>query len=132
MARHNDALGVGGADTVIGSGVVLTGKLHSEGDIVVDGSVKGEIKAAGQLSVGVNAEISAPIKADGAVISGRVEGNITTTGETTITSTGHVEGDIISRGLTIESGGIFIGQSQIKPSRTPLPDASSSSEAVES
>ena len=132
MARRDDALGVGGADTMIGSGVVVNGKLHSEGDIIIDGTVKGEIKASGHVTVGVNAEISAPIKAESAQIAGRVEGNITTVGETAIASTGHVAGDIISAGLAIESGGVFVGSSQIKTTRNPLPETSEESGPVKS
>lgn len=113
MARKDDALGVHGADTVIGPGVTVNGKLHSEGDIVIDGTLKGEVKAVGTVTIGGNAEVTGPINAATASVGGSVTGNIKTLGETVILATGQVAGDISSAGLAIEAGGVFNGTSSI-------------------
>ena len=129
MARRGDALGVSGADTVIGVGVTVDGKLRSESDITIDGQLKGEVKTVGTVIIGINAEVTAPIKAGSARVSGRVVGPITTLGETAITATGHVEGDIVSSGLAIEPGGTFIGHSTIKTTGLPTLTTDEPSEA---
>jgi cytoskeletal protein CcmA (bactofilin family) len=113
MARktHDDALGVAGAETVIGTGVIVHGDLTSEADIIIDGTLDGTIKTTGNITVGVNAHIKANIYATNATIAGTIQGNIKAEGETSILETGHVEGDIKSAGLAISSGGTFIGRS---------------------
>ena len=116
MARrtHDDALGVTGAETIIGSGVTVHGELVSESDVMVDGQVEGNISTSGDVTVGVNAEIKATITGAKVVVAGHLTGNIHSSGETTIKETGRVDGDITSIGLSIVSGGIFIGRSHMK------------------
>jgi cytoskeletal protein CcmA (bactofilin family) len=113
MARrtHDDALGVAGAETIIGSGVIVRGNLTSESDIIIDGALTGHIKANGDVTVGVNARIKADIEATNVTVGGSVVGNITASGQASIRETGNVEGDIKATGLAISSGGIFIGRS---------------------
>jgi cytoskeletal protein CcmA (bactofilin family) len=113
MARRTDALGVTGADTVIGPGVVVSGELHSEGDVFIDGIVTGDIKAVGDVTLGVNAVIVANITAHNVVIGGALTGNIHALGETSITESGQVRGDIDSVGLSISNGGQFEGRNKL-------------------
>ena len=113
MARrtHDDALGVAGAETVIGTGVTVHGNLTSESDIVIDGNLDGQIKTAGNVTLGINAVVKANVQAANVTIAGSLKGNINAEGETTILETGHVDGDIHSIGLAISSGGVFSGRS---------------------
>jgi cytoskeletal protein CcmA (bactofilin family) len=113
MARrsHDDALGVAGAETVIGTGVIVHGNISSESDIVIDGTLDGSITTSGNVTVGVNAQIQANIRATNVTIAGSVKGNIVASGETSLLETSHVEGDVKSSGLAIASGGVFIGKS---------------------
>ena len=127
MARRDDALGMTGADTVIGAGVQVEGNLTSEADIVIDGRLKGEIKASGNVTIGVNAEVQAPVEASAVTIAGHLRGEVRATGDVTITATGNLNGDITAAGLAIESGGVFNGRSKIKSS--PLPDLAPNAEA---
>jgi cytoskeletal protein CcmA (bactofilin family) len=113
MARraHDDALGVAGAETVIGTGVVVHGNINSESDIVIDGIVDGSISTSGNVTIGVNAQIQANIRATNVTIAGSLKGNIAASGEASLLETGHVEGDVTSAGLAIASGGVFVGKS---------------------
>jgi cytoskeletal protein CcmA (bactofilin family) len=116
MARksHEDALGVAGAETVIGTGVVVNGNLSSESDIIVDGTLDGAIKAGGNVIIGVNAIVKGNVEATNVTISGSLQGDITASGETTIGETGHLKGNILSTSLAISSGAVFIGRSVMK------------------
>lgn len=127
MARQGDALGMTGADTVIGAGVNVEGVLISEGDIVIDGRLRGEVRAGGHVTVGVNAEVHAPIEAESVTVAGHLRGEVKASGEITISATGNLNGDITAGGLAIDSGGVFNGRSKIKAS--PLPDIAAGSEA---
>jgi cytoskeletal protein CcmA (bactofilin family) len=117
MARrtHDDALGVAGAETIIGTGVTVRGNLASESDITIDGLLTGDIKTQGDVTVGVNAQIEANIEATNVTVAGSLKGDVTASGEATIRETGQVKGDIRAAGLAIASGGIFIGRSIMKP-----------------
>lgn len=113
MARktHEDALGVAGSETVIGTGVVVRGNLVSESDITCDGTLTGKIKTAGDVTIGMNGRITADIEAANVSVAGAVTGNILAAGIATIRETGHVEGDIRAQSLSISSGAVFIGRS---------------------
>ena len=121
MARkqHQDALGVSGAETIIGTAVVVHGNLESEADITIDGELDGKITTSGDVTIGVNARISAPIRGGNVTVSGHLTGDIHATGVATIRETGQVEGNITAGGLAILPGGIFVGQSRMK---VPTPE----------
>lgn len=125
MARrtHEDALGVTGAETVIGTGVIVRGNLESESDIVIDGTLEGQIKTAGNVTLGINAIVKADIQGANITIAGSLKGNINAEGETVIRETGHVEGDIRCLGLSIASGGVFSGRSIMEAPPRLDPDA---------
>jgi cytoskeletal protein CcmA (bactofilin family) len=113
MARksHEDALGVVGAQTIIGTGVEISGNLSSEADIIIDGTLEGSLTAGGNLTIGVNANVKANVEADNVTVAGVLHGDILANGEASILETGQVKGNIKAAGLAISSGGVFIGRS---------------------
>lgn len=115
MARRNDLLGVAGAETIIGTGVKLRGNLASEGDILVDGTLAGNIKTRGNLNIGVNAHVTGDVSAESVTVAGQLDGNIRAADATTIAETGQITGDIITTRLHVGMGAIFIGTSKMKP-----------------
>jgi len=114
MARRDDVLGVGGAETVIGAGVVVEGDLTSEGDILIDGTFTGQIKSRGDITLGANAKVTGNLTARNVTITGWLGGNITAEGEAAIGNTGHVSGDITCISLSVSSGGVFLGRSKMQ------------------
>lgn len=115
MAKKTDVFNVSSIDTVIGSGVRLKGNVSSEGDIAIDGTLVGNIKSGGHVSIGVNGHITGSIHATSAAIGGYVEGNVTAGDSTSIGESGQVHGDIDTGRLEIAMGGVFIGASKMKP-----------------
>src|ERR1700733_15134156 len=113
MARrtHDDALGVAGAETVIGTGVVVHGNLISEADIIIDGTLDGNIKTMGNVVIGINANVKGNVEGQMVSVSGVLHGDITASGEATVRETGQVKGNIKAAGIAISSGGVFIGRS---------------------
>jgi len=109
--NHEDLMGVSGTETIIGSGVIVKGDLHSDSDIIIDGSLTGDIKTSGDVVIGVNAQIKANVEATNVTVSGSLTGDITAAGEAAIRETGQVKGDIKAAGLAVSSGAIFIGRS---------------------
>jgi cytoskeletal protein CcmA (bactofilin family) len=103
----------GAAETIVGTSVKLKGNLKSDGDIIVDGVVAGEIKTKGSVKIGKNANIIANIKAKNVSISGVVQGNIEVSDRLELSETGKVLGDISANVLSIAAGAVFTGKSQM-------------------
>ena len=111
---------------MIGSGVVVTGNLTSDSDIFVDGNLTGSIKAVGDVTVGVNGVIKAPVAGNNIKIAGEVTGNISAESEVTITESGQLRGNVAAGSLVIISGGIFNGTSKMRQTVSPLDNAEES------
>lgn len=100
-------------ETIVGTSVRLKGNLKSDGPIVIDGIVTGEIRTKDSVKIGPNANIIASIKAKNVVVSGAVQGNIEATQRLEITETGKVLGDVAAAVLSIAAGAVFSGKSQM-------------------
>ncbi len=129
--------------SVLSSDLHITGNLKTTGDIQVEGTVEGDIRAH-LLTIGESATIKGEVTADDVVINGRIVGRVRGL-KVRLTSTARVEGDIIHKTIAIESGAHFEGsvqrqddplnptgrkpaaaapaQPQAKPQQTAKPDA---------
>ncbi len=98
------------AASVLSSDLTITGNIKTTGDIQVEGTVEGDIRAH-LLTVGETATIKGEIVADDVVVNGRVVGRVRGL-KVRLTSTAKVEGDIIHKTIAIESGAHFEGSVQ--------------------
>ncbi len=98
------------AASVLSSDLVVVGNLKTTGDIQVEGTVEGDIRAH-LLTVGETATIKGEVSADDVVINGRIVGRVRGL-KVRLTSTARVEGDIIHKTIAIESGAHFEGSVQ--------------------
>jgi len=96
--------------SVLSTDLTVTGNLKSTGDIQVEGTVEGDIRAH-LLTVGENAMIKGEVVADDVVVNGRVVGRVRGI-KVRLTSSARVEGDIIHKTIAIESGAHFEGSVQ--------------------
>ncbi len=103
------------ASTIIAKGVKVDGDFASEGDVVIDGEVKGNLSATGQISIGPDAIIRADVKAGNAVVSGTIEGNLTVEKRLDLKATARVKGDLVAEALAVESGARIDGKLVIGP-----------------
>jgi len=99
------------AQTIVGSGVTLSGKLEAKHNIQVNGTFSGEIIAEGDVIIGAEGEVNAPISAKNVTVAGTVNGDINVVDELDILSSGKVFGNISAKTLSIKPGGIFSGKS---------------------
>jgi cytoskeletal protein CcmA (bactofilin family) len=102
----------------------VTGNMKTTGDIQVEGTVEGDIRAH-LLTIGESATIKGEVTADDVVINGRIVGRVRGL-KVRLTSTARVEGDIIHKTIAIESGAHFEGSVQrqddpLNPGRTAPP-----------
>jgi len=90
--------------TVIAKNVVVTGDLFADGDVVIDGSLKGSLKTSGSVNIGSNAVIEADIEARTAVIAGKVIGKIKINEFLDLQSTASINGDVSTGQLAVSQG----------------------------
>lgn len=109
--RKEELVSTGAAETVVGTSVKLKGNLKSDGDITVDGSVNGEIKTKGTVTIGPNANIIANVHAKNVNVAGTVQGNVVATDRLNLSESGRVYGDISANILSISAGALFSGKS---------------------
>ncbi len=100
-----------GEVTIIGAGAKLEGTVVSAGSLRVDGQVKGQINADGDVMLAAQSQVEADIKAQNVSVAGRFKGNIVVKGRAELNRGGRVDGTITSKALVIEEGGTFQGQS---------------------
>lgn len=96
--------------SVLSSDLHITGNLKTTGDIQVEGTVEGDIRAH-LLTVGETATIKGEVTADDVVVNGRIVGRVRGL-KVRLTATARVEGDIIHKTIAIESGAHFEGSVQ--------------------
>ncbi|WP_417742362.1 bactofilin family protein [Salipiger sp.] len=96
--------------SVLSSDLHITGNLKTTGDIQVEGTVEGDIRAH-LLTIGESATIKGEVVADDVVINGRIVGRVRGL-KVRLTATARVEGDIIHKTIAIESGAHFEGSVQ--------------------
>jgi cytoskeletal protein CcmA (bactofilin family) len=99
--------------TVIAAGTVVQGNVTADGDLQVDGIVKGDVATKTTLVVGGKAVIEGNISSQHADIAGKVTGTVKTSGLVTIRSTSGIVGDVITRDLNVEPGSSFQGRFQV-------------------
>jgi cytoskeletal protein CcmA (bactofilin family) len=96
--------------STLSSDLHVTGNLKTTGDIQVEGTVEGDIRAH-LLTIGETATVKGEVIADDVVVNGRVVGRVRGL-KVRLTSTARVEGDIIHKTIAIESGAHFEGSVQ--------------------
>ncbi len=115
---------------VLNSDVKVVGTLRFTDDLLVDGSVQGQIESDGILTVGVNAIIQAgeksktAVQTRSAIIHGRVTGDVVVTDRVELTSTAELAGDIVASKISIQDGAVFVGYCKVgNPSMAPVEPA---------
>ena len=100
-----------GEVTIVGAGARLEGNVVSAGSLRIDGQVKGQINAEGDVALSPQSQVEADIRAQNVSVAGAFKGNIIVKGKAHLARGGRVDGNITSKTLVIEEGGIFHGQS---------------------
>ncbi|MBI3647806.1 MAG: polymer-forming cytoskeletal protein [Actinobacteria bacterium] len=100
-----------GEVTIVGQGAKLEGTIVSVGSLRIDGQVKGQVNADGDVSLSPQSQVEADIRAQNVTVAGRFKGNIIVKGKAHLARGGRIDGNVTSKTLVVEEGGIFHGQS---------------------
>lgn len=91
-------------ETIIAQGVRIEGEFIAEGDIVIEGEVRGTITTAGDLRIGDGAKVEADIRAQNAVVSGEVRGTMQILGKLELMPSSKFTGDLAVDVLSVGAG----------------------------
>jgi cytoskeletal protein CcmA (bactofilin family) len=109
MARTTTTRG-DAREAVIGSSTRVRGRISGDGDLLVDGTVEGDVSVRGDLVVGDGGKLASNIEANAVTVRGELEGDVQARGLVRIESGARVRGDITGEGVSIEEGAEFAGR----------------------
>jgi cytoskeletal protein CcmA (bactofilin family) len=104
--------------TIISRGVKIEGKITTEGNIRVDGDIKGDILSQNNVTVGESGQVNGQINANVITIGGKVIGTVTAKEKLALESNANLKGDILTKILVVEAGAKFEGNSKMGDSRS--------------
>ncbi len=103
---------------VIGSKTTIKGEIAGEEDILVEGTVEGQIRIGRSLTVGPEGTVKATVHAQSVVVRGELIGDCHVGNRMEIQATGRLTGSIRSPKIVIAEGAMFKGNSDMSPSDT--------------
>jgi cytoskeletal protein CcmA (bactofilin family) len=91
--------------TIIGEQITIEGNIKGKGDLVIEGSVKGDIEVGlHHLTIGKSGQVKSDIHASNVTISGKLVGIVNAKGKVEITKEADFNGEIKAKSISIEDG----------------------------
>ena len=89
------------------AGMSIDGDIHSDTDIIIRGTLNGNLTCKTKALIDKSGVVKGNIKAKDVIILGVVKGNLNTSLHTYITETGAIHGKINTKKLVVEDGASF-------------------------
>lgn len=115
--------------TVVNKGTTIEGEVNVSGTIRIYGQLNGTVRSEGKVVIAEDGVLSGDLYARAAVVSGTVEGVIEAD-RLDLRSTATVEGNVIVKKFTTETGAIFVGDCKM-PQNGALPSGNRPSPEAE-
>ncbi len=109
MKKQRDIADSGQASNRVLAGTSIEGEVHSEGDMRIDGRLKGNINISGKLVIGENGKVEGEVRCTNANVSGTLEGKVQVVELLSLAASAKVKGDVITGKLAVEPGAEFTG-----------------------
>lgn len=116
--------------TIISDGCKIDGNISTTSTIRIDGVVNGDVVANQGIIVGNSGQILGSIKAEEAVVFGKIAGNIHVK-KLEIKTSGYITGDISTQTIEVEFGAIYNGRVKMTDSSSSVKPISSTSKEKE-
>jgi cytoskeletal protein CcmA (bactofilin family) len=123
MAKTNET--ENHAINLIGTGTTIEGNINSNGDIRIDGTLKGNLSTKGKVIVGDTGKISGEVNCKNFEVEGSVDGKVNVIDLLSLRSRSKILGDINTSKLAIEPGAVFTGKCDMSGSNQNLNAAKS-------
>ena len=109
MAKYNESEPQQILHNTITNGTEIIGDINSQGDLRLDGFLKGNLNIKGRVVIGKTGKLVGSITCKNAEINGNIEGKIYVSELLSLTESANVKGDIIINKLNIQPGCKFTG-----------------------
>jgi len=97
------------AGIVLGPRDSLVGRLTTEGDVRIQGTLEGELVAAGDVSIEDKATVKASVEGRNVTLRGELEGDLVAKDRLLLAGSGSIQGNVRVRRLAIEDGATLNG-----------------------
>lgn len=112
---------------VIGPKTVIKGEVTGDEDVLVEGTVDGQIRISRDLRVGAGGVVKATVEAQSVVVSGEFVGDCRASHRVEIQATGRLTGNISAPRVVIAEGATFKGNSDMSGKRDERRDKAAAS-----
>ncbi len=110
VSTQQDAGGLNGDRSVIGSSITIRGEVSGTQDVVIKGRIEGQISLTGcNITVGKEGRIKADLLAKAIQVDGFVDGLLRGEEQILLSQTGRVRGKLIAPQVVLEEGCNFKG-----------------------
>jgi cytoskeletal protein CcmA (bactofilin family) len=103
------------AINIIGAGTVIEGEIKSNGDVRIDGTIRGSVTSKAKVVIGTTGNVEGDVVCQNADISGAVNGKTTVSEMLFLKSQARINGDILTGKLVVEIGASFTGNCSMGP-----------------
>lgn len=107
--KINKSADATGSINLIGNGTSIVGDVNSNGDVRIDGTLKGNVTISGKLVVGSTGRIEGNVSCQNADVSGEINGTLTVAELLSLKASSKVIGDIVTGKISIEPNATFTG-----------------------
>ena len=98
----------------------LIGQLHIDGDVLLSGTIEGEIHATGDVEIDDEAKVKASVAGADVNIRGHVNGPVTARKRLVVARSGSLVGDVRVARLVIQDGANFSGNVSMGPQQSAV------------
>lgn len=95
--------------TFIGANISVEGTITGNEAVVVEGSIKGNVKLGGELRIGTKARVEATVHARNIVIEGKLNGDVSADERVELVAGSNVNGNIKAPRIVVAEGASFRG-----------------------
>jgi len=98
-----------GREAIIGRTTRVRGRVSGDGDLLIEGSVEGDIAVRGDLTIAEGGRATSSIEADAVTLRGELDGDVRARGLVRIEAGARVRGDVQGESVALEEGAEFVG-----------------------
>jgi cytoskeletal protein CcmA (bactofilin family) len=111
MVQARTAARSDGREARIGQGARVHGRVHGEGNLIIEGELEGDLAIRGDLTIAEGATVtSEAVEAYAVTISGTFQGDISASGPVRLGTGARVRGNLRGSAVSIEDGARYSGR----------------------
>ena len=99
-----------GDGAVIGRSTRVRGRVTGDGDLIVEGTIEGDITVRGDLVIAEGGRATSSVEAQAVTLRGELDGDVKASGVVRIEAGARVRGDVSGESFSLEEGAEFVGR----------------------